>query len=232
MGMPYFKWFAADYEQLKAYGLTYEELGMVFAAVMEYLSDGSIMEVPDKLKWPFISMQYKVDSSQKEFDRICKERAVNGAKGGQAKARNQKNKQSSTKEPFTKAEFFHIAKALVKERNLHASKDNLDYLLDKLQRKNWTFGNISINTEEQLQEYVAAVYHPEEEDMGFSAARRRILHELLEQGADSIQQADILALNAAERYIPGKGYEMENGQFLDASQAASVLLKASGKHNL
>lgn len=32
MGMPYFKWFAADYEQLKAYGLTYEELGMVFAA--------------------------------------------------------------------------------------------------------------------------------------------------------------------------------------------------------
>ena len=79
---------------------------------------------------------------------------------------------------------------------------------------------------------MAAVYHPEEEDMGFSAARRRILHELLEQGADSIQQADILALNAAERYIPGKGYEMENGQFLDASQAASVLLKASGKHNL
>lgn len=230
MGMPYFKWFAADYEQLKAYGLTYEELGTVFAAVMEYLLDGTVMEVPEKLKWPFVSMKYKVDSSQKEFDRICKERAANGAKGGRAKARNQKAKQDSVKEPFSKAEFFRIAKDVVKERHLHAKKENLDFLLDKLQRNSWTFGDFDINNEERLREYVAAIYHPEE-DPSFSFARRKLMDALLEQGADSIQQADILALNTAGRYIHGKGYEMEDHQFLDASKAAAVLLKASGSHH-
>ena len=61
MRIPYFKLFAADYEQLKACGLTHEEMGTVFAAIIAYGSAGTLPYLPTPLMLQFMILKTSAD---------------------------------------------------------------------------------------------------------------------------------------------------------------------------
>ena len=228
--LKYFQLYVDDYDMLTGFGLDDKEVGIIIGAVMRYMKTGTDAQVPDNLKWPYYTMKGKVDKSIKKYEHICEVNAANASRG--AKSRAKKCKESSSRRqptqraPFTKAEFLRIAKDATEEMKLSCNKENLDYLLDRLRDHAWTFGSFAIDTEEHLQEYLAAYYPPEAADYDptFNFARRKIFDALLEHGASSIQEASDYATSASESYTPGKGYEMTDGQFLNSNEAAEAIL--------
>ena len=223
--LKYLQLYADDIRLLQGNGLTDADIGIVVCAVFRYLDTGEDPDIPARLKWPYAIMKDKANKSMEKYSRKCAVNAANGAKGGKAKRDNQKASRSK-KSPFTKTEFLRIAKDATEEMELSCNRDNLDYMLERLKDKGWTFGNFDIDTEERLKEYLAAYYPPEEADYDptFNFARRKIFDALLEHGASSIQEASDYATSAAESYTPGKGYEMPDGQFLNSNEAAEAIL--------
>lgn len=228
--LKYFQLYVDDYDMLTGFGLDDKEVGIIIGAVMRYMKTGTDAQVPDNLKWPYYTMKGKVDKSIKKYEHICEVNAANASRG--AKSRAKKCKESSSRRqptqraPFTKAEFLRIAKDATEEMKLSCNKENLDYLLDRLRDHAWTFGSFAIDTEEHLQEYLAAYYPPEAADYDptFDFARRQLFNALLEHGAASIEEAADLATNAADSYTLGKGYELSDGQIFNTDAAAEAIL--------
>lgn len=145
--LTYFKIYIEDYQILKEFGLTFEEIGILLNATMEYLENGKIIEVPERVKWPFASYRLKIDNSIKSYDKKCQTNAKNGAKGGKQKAANaaaKKNAENQLEKPgkkkrYTKTEFKNIVSNLRKNEDCEIDDTEALELYEQLDDAGWTY---------------------------------------------------------------------------------------------
>lgn len=83
--LTYFKMMREDFEVLNEM-YSSAQIGELIVATMQYLADGTVMEVDSALKYAFTDYRKKVDRAQKAYDEKCETNSKNGAKGGRTKA--------------------------------------------------------------------------------------------------------------------------------------------------
>ena len=83
--LTYFKMMREDFEVLNEM-YSPAQIGELIVATMQYLADGTVMEVDAALKYAFTDYRKKVDRAQKAYDEKCETNSKNGAKGGRTKA--------------------------------------------------------------------------------------------------------------------------------------------------
>ena len=83
--LTYFKLMREDFEVLNEM-YSPAQIGELIVATMQYLADGTVMEVDAALKYAFTDYRKKVDRAQKAYDKKCETNSKNGTKGGEAKA--------------------------------------------------------------------------------------------------------------------------------------------------
>lgn len=154
--LSYFKWEVKDTDALSEV-FTNEQIGALFLAVMHTVKTGEKVEPSDAaLKYPYLTLFQKVESSQKKYNETCRVRAISGAKGGKAKAANAekaKEKEQGFKPP-SKTEFRNIAKHIYNKYFEHCKFDTyeIDTLFEQYKNQNWSFNNqFDITTNGQIE---------------------------------------------------------------------------------
>lgn len=91
----YFKWYLDEASLMKE-EMTEEQAGKLFLAVMDYLRDGTITELPLELKILYANFRQRVDRAKSKYNEKTTKLAENGAKGGRAKAQKSKVQAETT----------------------------------------------------------------------------------------------------------------------------------------
>lgn len=80
-------------------GLTMEEMGYIFKAILEYQATGKIIDLPKQLLIPFRFIKNQMDIDKEKYNQIKQARSEAGKMGGAPKgnknAQNKQNKQNS-----------------------------------------------------------------------------------------------------------------------------------------
>lgn len=84
----WFKWFCSDVSTYLEAGLTYEQIGMLFVAVMQFVENGIKEEVEPAIKLPYLEKIKEISIVREKYNKKCETNAKNGAKGGIQKGIN------------------------------------------------------------------------------------------------------------------------------------------------
>lgn len=133
---------------------THAQVGELFLAVMAYVRDGTIRELPPELKFPLAQYRAKADQSKAKYEEKCAKLAENGAKGGKAKAAKASGKREATPEPpkFTPPTLKQFRDAVAHFYDNGELGDNepedydIDRLYDELKAAGWKIGNEPIKS--------------------------------------------------------------------------------------
>lgn len=128
---------------------TQAQVGELFLAVMAYVRDGTVRELPPELKFPFAQYRAKADQSKAKYEEKCAKLAENGAKGGKAKAARVSDRTDATPKlpKFTPPTLKQFRDAVAHFYDNDALGDNkpedydIDRLYDELKAAGWKIGN-------------------------------------------------------------------------------------------
>lgn len=155
-GLSWFKWLTKDVKNYRAV-FTNEQMGELFFAVMETVETGQKVEVSTALKLAYMQLCSAADEAKTAYIKKCQQNALNGAKGGKAKAENVKsNNNCSFKQP-TKTDFRKMAKNIQKKYDVACDQYDIDQFFEKLLSEQWKFLNKTIKNQHQLE----AVFYAE-----------------------------------------------------------------------
>lgn len=80
--------------------LTKEEAGEILFSLFDYRTDGVIPDFTDRsMRMLFTQLRQVIDADVAKYEETCRRNAINGSKGGQAKAENRAKETDTTKEP-------------------------------------------------------------------------------------------------------------------------------------
>lgn len=149
-GLSWFKWLTKDVKNYRAV-LTNEQMGELFFAVMETVDTGQRVDVSNELKLAYIQLCSVADEAKTAYIKKCQQNALNGAKGGKAKAENVKsNNNCSFKQP-TKTDFRKMAKNIKNNYDVCCDQYEIDQFFEKLLSEQWKFLNKTIKNQHQLE---------------------------------------------------------------------------------
>lgn len=132
--------------------LTDAELGQLLCAVVRYSKTGVKESVPEAIKWPYSEQRQKIDGAHRKHQEKCAQNALNGAKGGRAKAENARTKQESKPlakpafAPPTKTEFRNAARDMRRKEDIDYTDGQLDDFYDALRDEGWKINNTPIES--------------------------------------------------------------------------------------
>ena len=137
--------------------LTREEIGTLVVAVAAYAKDGSIVDIPQNLRFAFADQRRKVDHSKTVYD----SKVENGRKGGLKKAENAKKKSSGEKfTPPTLKQFRDAVEHFIDEGEI--PEDTTDYdadsFFDELKSTGWTIGGKDIQHRSEWEAAIRAKF--------------------------------------------------------------------------
>lgn len=122
--------------------LTREEIGTLVVAVAAYAQDGSIVDIPQNLRFAFADQRRKVDHSKTVYD----SKVENGRKGGLKKAENAKKKNATSFKPPTRKQFRGTVEHFIDEGEI--PEDITDYdadsFFDELNDSGWSINGKDI----------------------------------------------------------------------------------------
>ena len=149
--LPWFKWFTKDVKNYREV-FNNEQMGELFFAVMKTVESNERVEVSKEIKFPYLQLCTTVAEVREAYLKKCETNAINGAKGGKAKAANTKAETKGNEfKPPSKTEFRTMATHIVKTYDLDCDAYEIDNAFDFYNNKNWTFGDIPITNKNQLE---------------------------------------------------------------------------------
>lgn len=131
--------------------LSFEGIGYLLTATASYMRDGTIMEVPDNVRFAFADQRRKVDHSVAVYN----SKVENGRKGGKQKAINASRKQETAvfKLPANLSQFRKMVAQLSKSGNFQGEidPDEVKAFFNDLKCSDWYYRDVGrIQTQDEL----------------------------------------------------------------------------------
>ena len=139
-------------------GLSTEQIGRLFVAVMETVEKGEVIEVGNDIKYAYSEHYRRVIDSKKAYEEKCKKNALNGSKGGKAKVakRETGNKNEAGFKGLSKTQFRDMAKYICHEYNTAYVQYEIDNLFERLSKNEWKYRGQLILSKHQCEAVVYA----------------------------------------------------------------------------
>lgn len=161
----WFKWYCSDVRTYLEADLTYDQIGMLFVAVMQFVENGIKEEVEPAIKLPYLEKVKDISIVREKYNKKCETNAKNGAKGGTKKGENARKAAEASpgyKLP-SKTGFRELANSVYKndileeydEEDVHYDKYIIDCLYEDIINKQPPFNRIQIKNNYMLEITVA-----------------------------------------------------------------------------
>lgn len=150
--LPWLKWFTKDVKNYREV-FNNEQMGELFFAVMKTVESNERVEVSNEIKFAYLQLCTAVDEAKAAYFKKCETNAMNGAKGGKAKAASTKleAKENGFKPP-SKTEFRNMAKHICKKYDFSCCDAyEIDTAFDFYATNNWAVDGIPIRNKKQLE---------------------------------------------------------------------------------
>lgn len=162
-GLSWFKWLTKDVKNYRAV-FTNEQMGELFFSVMETVETGQKVEVSSELKLAYMQLCSAADEAKTAYIKKCQQNALNGAKGGKAKAENTRSKNNDCGfKPPSKTDFRKMAKNIQKNYDVCCDQYEIDQFFEKISSEQWSYHGRAIKNQHQLEAIFCAKFAEDRE---------------------------------------------------------------------
>ena len=202
--------------------LTMERTGYLLVATASYMRDGSVMEVPDTVRFAFADQRRKADHSLAVYN----SKVENGRSGGKAKAANAAKKSAAAafKAPNLK-QFHATVRHYLDTGDIEEAKDyDVDVFFDRLKESGWKIGEEPIAQRSDWESAILARFGPAPQPFTrqqYYSVFERIFSTLhAQRDGEGRSQADDIAYSFFEAYDEAAKAWDTGGEKLSGMSAA------------
>lgn len=220
MQLIYFMWTVKDFQQMEALNLTMEQRGILFSAVMQYVKDATVMDVPDILKWPFAAMRAKVDAARLK----CASRTQPREKADPTETVPVQQK------PLTRSRIGDILFNMKEAGEIEITDAQLSIFKSEMRASQYKIGPLSLKADEETLRQILLYRFPVPaiKDARLRTARWTALCYFILSGAHLNEALD-LGRRFTECYAREKGWRVGDSLYDNAFQAAQIFYETAAK---